>query len=70
MLAPSRSAEVGEWGDENDSKATTLEAAEKELKELMADAARAMEKAQQAVARITGKATAIAPETEATTPSH
>jgi hypothetical protein len=52
------------------AKSTTLEAAKKELKELMADAARAMEKAQQAVARITSKATAVAAETEATTPAH
>jgi len=52
------------------AKAMTLEAAEKDLKELMADVARAIEKAQQAVARITGKTTAAAAETKATTPSH
>ena len=51
------------------AKSTTLEAAEKDLKELMADVARAVEKAQHAVARITGRATAAATETEATTPT-
>jgi hypothetical protein len=44
-----------------------LQAAEQDLKQLMVDVARAMEKAQQAVARITGKTTPIAVETEATT---
>ena len=48
------------------AKATTLEAAEEDLKELMADVTQAIEKAQQAVARITGKATAAAAETKAT----
>jgi hypothetical protein len=51
------------------AKSTTLEAAEKDLKELMVDVARAIEKAQQAVARITGKGTAAAAEAEATTQS-
>jgi hypothetical protein len=47
----------------------TLEAAEKDLKELMAaDVARAIEKAQQVVARINGKATAATIENEARTP--
>jgi hypothetical protein len=50
-------------------KSTTLEAAENNLKELMADVARAVEKAQQAVANITGKATTNAAPTEDTTPS-
>jgi len=45
-----------------------LQAAEQDLKQLMADVARAVEKAQQAVARITGKATAAAVETDAATP--
>jgi hypothetical protein len=45
---------------------TKLQAAELELKQLMADVTRAMEKAQEAVARITCKPAAAAPETEAT----
>jgi hypothetical protein len=51
------------------ANSTTLEAAEKDLKELMVEVTRAAEKAQQAVARITGKAMANAPVTEATTSS-
>ena len=51
------------------AKSTTLEAAEKDLKELMVNVARAIEKAQQAIARITGKATGAAAEVEATTPT-
>jgi hypothetical protein len=39
-------------------KGTSLEAAETELKQLMADVTRAMEKAQDAVARIAYKAAA------------
>jgi hypothetical protein len=50
------------------AKSTTLETAEKDLKELMADVTQAMEKAQAAVARITGKPTVEAAETDATTP--
>jgi t-SNARE complex subunit (syntaxin) len=46
-----------------------LQPAEQDLKQLMADVARAVEKAQQAVARITGKATAVAAETEAASSS-
>jgi hypothetical protein len=45
--------------------ATKLQAAEHDLKQLMVDVTRAMGKAQQVVARITGKAMATAPETEA-----
>jgi hypothetical protein len=56
-------------GCEMAAKSATLEAAEKELKELMAEVTRAAEKAQQAVARITGKAIATEAVTEATTPS-
>jgi hypothetical protein len=48
---------------------TKLEAAENDLKQLMADVARAMEKTQQAVARITGKTTATSVEAEATASS-
>jgi hypothetical protein len=46
---------------------TKLLAAENELKLLMADVTRAMEKAQDAVARIAGKA--VAADTEAATPA-
>lgn len=48
--------------------ATNLQAAENDLKELMADVTRAMEKAQEAVARIASKAAAAAPETNASQP--
>jgi hypothetical protein len=44
-----------------------LQAAEHDLKQLMVDVTRAIEKAQQAVARITGKTMAAAPEGQATT---
>jgi hypothetical protein len=47
--------------------ATKLQVAENDLKQLMADVARAVEKAQEAVARITPKAAAITTETESTT---
>ncbi|MFZ0839571.1 MAG: hypothetical protein WAM77_19065 [Xanthobacteraceae bacterium] len=46
-----------------------LQSAETDLKQLMADVTRAMEKAQQAIARVTAKETAVSPETEATPPS-
>ena len=48
---------------------TKLQAAEDNLKQLMADVTRAMEKAQEAVARIDSKAATIA-EVEATTSSN
>jgi t-SNARE complex subunit (syntaxin) len=48
---------------------TKLETAEKELKQLMADVTRAMEKAQEAVARIASKATAAADDQAAPAPS-
>ena len=51
------------------AKSRTLEAAEKDLKELIADVTRAVERAQQAVARITGKTAVGASETDAGTPS-
>ena len=51
-------------------QATKLQAAEIELKQLMADVARAMEKAQDAVARINGKAAVAAAETEAAASSN
>jgi hypothetical protein len=50
--------------------ATKLQAAEIELKQLMADVTRAMEKAQDAVARITRKSATAAVETEATASSN
>jgi hypothetical protein len=53
---------------EMDAQATKLQAAENDLKQLMADVTRAMEKAQEAVARITSSAVATA-ETESTTSS-
>jgi hypothetical protein len=48
---------------------TRLEAAEKELKQLMADVTRAMEKAEQAVARIAYKGAATADDQPAPAPS-
>jgi hypothetical protein len=54
---------------EMNAQATKLQAAENDLKQLMADVARAVEKAQEAVARITPKAVATTTETESTTSS-
>ena len=48
--------------------ATKLQAAENDLKQLMADVTRAMEKAQEAVAKIAFKAAAAAPETDSSQP--
>jgi hypothetical protein len=48
---------------------TKPQSAETDLKQLMADVTRAMEKAQQAIARVTSKETAASPETEAMPPS-
>ena len=48
------------------AQATRLEAAENDLKELMADVTRAIEKAQQAVSKIAPKTAAAATETQAT----
>jgi hypothetical protein len=53
----------GEWGVQMNAQATKLEGAENDLKQLMADVTRAMEKAQEAVARIAPKA--ATPITEA-----
>jgi t-SNARE complex subunit (syntaxin) len=50
-------------------KATKLQAAENDLKQLMADVTRAMQKAQEAVARITSNALAATAETGSTTSS-
>jgi len=49
------------------AQATKLEAAEKDLRALMADVNRAMEKAEEAVARLAREA-AAAGQTEAATP--
>ena len=48
------------------AQAPKLEAAENDLKQLMADVTRAMEKAQQAVARIAPKPAAAATEPKST----
>jgi hypothetical protein len=49
---------------------TKLQAVESDLKQLMADVARAMEKAQAAVARIAPKAEPVAAETQSPAPAH
>jgi hypothetical protein len=54
---------------EMNAQATKLQAAENDLKQLMADVTQAMEKAQEAVARIASKAGAATTETESTTSS-
>jgi len=51
------------------AQATKLQAAENDLKQMMADVARAVEKAQEAVARITPKAAVTTTETQLTTSS-
>ena len=51
---------------EMNAQATRLQAAENDLKQLMADVTRTIEKAQQAVARISSKAAAATTETEST----
>ena len=51
------------------AKAMKLQAAETDLKQLMADVTRAMEKAQEAVARLASKAGVATAETESTTAS-
>ena len=48
------------------AQATKLQAAENDLKQLMADVTRSMEKAQQAVARIASKPPAATTEPEST----
>ena len=52
---------------EMNAQATKLQAAENDLKQLMADVSRAMEKAQEAVARIASKTAAATTEMESTT---
>jgi hypothetical protein len=56
----------GEWEMEMNAQATKIQAAENDLKQLMADVTRAIEKAQEAVARIAFKAAAATTETEST----
>jgi hypothetical protein len=51
---------------EMNAQATKLQAAENDLKQLMADVTRAMEKAQEAVARMASKDAAATTETEST----
>ena len=51
---------------EMNAQAPKLEAAENDLKQLMADVTRAMEKAQEAVARLASMAAAATTETEST----
>jgi hypothetical protein len=51
---------------EMNAQATKLQAVENDLKQLMADITRAMEKAQEAVARIASKTATAATETEST----
>jgi hypothetical protein len=61
---PLRRAANGEM--EMNAQATKLQAAENDLKQLMAEVTRAMEKAQEAVTRIASKAAAATTETEST----
>jgi hypothetical protein len=51
---------------EMNAQATKLQAAEDDLKQLMADVSRAIEKAQQAVATMSSKAATATTETEST----
>jgi N-acetylglucosamine kinase-like BadF-type ATPase len=55
---------------EMNARATKLQAAENDLKQLMADVTQAMEKAQEAVARIASKAAAATTETDCRVLSH
>jgi hypothetical protein len=48
------------------AKATKIQSSENELKQLMADVSLAMEKAQEAVARMASKAAVATAETEST----
>jgi hypothetical protein len=58
--------EGGEWEMEMNAQATKIQAAENDLKQLMADVTRAIEKAQEAVARISPKAAADTTQPEST----
>jgi len=55
--------------NEPNEQATKLETAQSDLKQLMADVLRAMEKAQEAVARITSTVAAATADTESTNTS-
>jgi hypothetical protein len=61
---PSERAANGEM--EMDAQVTKIQAAENDLKQLMADVTRAIEKAQEAVARIAPKAAADTTQPEST----
>ena len=54
-------------GHQMTTQVTKLQDAENDLKRLMADVTRAMEKAQEAVARLSSNAAAVTAETESTT---
>ncbi len=58
-----------QWEIEMNEQATKLETAESNLQQLMADVSRAMEKAQEAVARITSTVGAATAGTESTAKS-
>jgi hypothetical protein len=62
-----RTGATGEMG--MNTRATGIQAAENDLKQLMADVSRAMEKAQEAIAKIASNAPTAAAETESTTSS-
>jgi hypothetical protein len=64
---PLRRAANGEM--EMNAQSTKLQAAENDLKQLMADVTRAVEKAQEAVARIASKAATATTETVSRTSS-
>ena len=66
-LLPLRRAANGEM--KMNEQTTKLETAESDLKQLMADVSRAMEKAQEAVARLTSTVGAATAGTESTTKS-
>jgi hypothetical protein len=61
--------EGGAWEMEMNAQATKLQAVENDLKQLMADVTRAMEKAQEAVARIASTTPTATTEIESTTSS-
>jgi hypothetical protein len=54
----------GEWGHGMQAQGTKLQATENDLKRLMADVSRAMEKAQEAITRIASNLAVTATETK------
>jgi len=54
----------GEWGHGMKVQETKLQASENDLKRLMADVTRAMEKAQEAITRMTSNCSVTATETK------